>query len=124
MNKVIKSVRKISNGVEYAFNKTRQQWISNTNPITGFQEAISEEVIRNCRLFEITYKEQRWRANHGGQYYFISQYFEIGTRADYRIHNDDYLYESGNYFKTESDAYKVLIRIQCILDEFHDQNTN
>ena len=61
--------------------------------------------------------EERWRAERGGDYYYIdSECTAFGT-YDYRCNEDNIRYELGNYFRTEEDAEKALEKIKQIFNE-------
>lgn len=56
----------------------------------------------------------RWRASHGGYYYYICSDFTIDHQFDVDHHFDDERYNVGNYFRTREAAEKVAEQIRDI----------
>lgn len=63
----------------------------------------------------------RWRAPYGEKYYTILGEFSVDYDFDYYCSEDDYLYESGNYFETEAEAEEVAAKFRAVLKEHHNQ---
>ena len=50
------------------------------------------------------FRTERWRAEKGGIYYYIRSCGRIVSSIDEHQYPDDYMYNTGNYFKTEEEA--------------------
>ena len=67
---------------------------------------LGEEIERlKCKSAE------RWRAECGENYYFIDDCGEVYPDEDEDLDSDDHRYLTGNYFKNEEEAEKVLNKI-------------
>ena len=69
--------------------------------------------------FEEFYISERWRADYNGSYYYIDSGGNVIHSCDCED-EDDYRYNTGNYFKTkeEAESYKnYLIARQILLDD-------
>lgn len=49
-------------------------------------------------------KHKRWRAETGCRYWFMLSYGEAIETTEYYTPEDNYLFSTGNYFKTEEEA--------------------
>ncbi|MBF4806546.1 MAG: hypothetical protein HXM47_08140 [Pseudoleptotrichia goodfellowii] len=58
---------------------------------------------------------KRWRAEKGGQYFYIDEFGEISSDTEYDLSEDSESYEFGNYFRTIAEAEKYRDRIKEIL---------
>lgn len=58
---------------------------------------------------------KRWRAEKGGQYFYIDTFGEISSDTEYDLSEDSESYEFGNYFRTIAEAEKYRDRIKEIL---------
>jgi len=63
---------------------------------------------------------KRWRAEENKNYYYICNYEFIETNNEGGDDTDNFLFELGNYFKTEEEAEKVKIE----LDKFWEKVRN
>ena len=64
-----------------------------------------------------TIEDVRWRAKEGEPYSYLlvgDTDILVTTTTDMRMYNDDERFNSGNYFKTDSDAEKVAEQIRKI----------
>lgn len=59
--------------------------------------------------------KKRWRAEKGGQYFYIDTFGEISSDTEYDLSEDSESYEFGNYFRTIAEAEKYRDRIKEIL---------
>lgn len=76
-----------------------------------FKEILSKN---NISLDEKTNRfidNTKWRANLGGEYFFIGENFVIQRCFDFRHEYDNIKFECGNYFRTIEEAQKVLNRL-------------
>lgn len=61
-------------------------------------------------------KNNRWRADEGGSYYYISRGFKnIGNYYERNLLCDAMLHEVNNYFKTKEEAEKKAGQLRAIL---------
>ena len=103
-------------GIDYWSTRVRQGTLS---------EWVSEDVIRNCPLFEVEYEPERWRAEEGQKYFYLSGFsflidweYERGRSADLTR------YDIGNYFKTKEQAQKFIDSLKPIFEKFHREEGN
>jgi hypothetical protein len=71
----------------------------------------------------------RWRAEGESSYWYVDTNSDISCYYDYRTNDDNFLYQTGNYFQTQeqAEAYKQhLIDRQRVLDKMKntDKLTN
>ena len=68
---------------------------------------------------EHTENKPRWRAEIGGEYYYIvlncSGEFLVFRAFDYRHGDNERYYNSGNYFRTDKEAKKYMEIIKDVL---------
>ena len=60
----------------------------------------------------------RWRANEGEQYFYVSSMFEVISDTEDFFSFDDNCYNTGNYFKTESEAKEAAEFLKQQLKQF------
>ena len=65
------------------------------------KENLTRILMANGFIEEVK-ENKRWRAEHGNKYYFFGS--NIWTWDDLGLDSDNFLYNSGNYFKTEKEA--------------------
>lgn len=65
-------------------------------------------------LFDIV-ELPRWRAEKGGEYYFVDFTGEVGFDVDVRETTDNATYEIGNYFQTKEEAEPYAEKFREIL---------
>jgi len=84
-----------------------------------------EQIINDCKIkiveAETAIKDlqekksvERWRAGNDVKYYYLTHQGAIHSTTDISIIEDDYHYNTGNYFKTEQEAedYKRRLLIE------------
>lgn len=49
-------------------------------------------------------KAKRWRAKYGQEYYYLASFGGICQGREFAIVDDDFHFDTGNYFKTEKEA--------------------
>lgn len=81
-----------------------------------YEVEITEEQVKEIEKP----KYKRWRAEKGEEYYFLSDLGEILSAIDCRDKSDNFLYDIGNYFKTEEEAeeYKKKLLYQQQYKDF------
>ncbi|EFS20667.1 hypothetical protein FSBG_00164 [Fusobacterium gonidiaformans 3-1-5R] len=62
-------------------------------------------------------KPKRWRAEYGGEYFFVTSHGKVRAAIDYKYDYDTNRYNFGNYFKTKEQAKKALGRMKEVLKE-------
>ena len=119
--KKIKSVKR--NGVGY--NRAAVDYWSSTVRIGTLTEWVTEDVIRNCPLFEVEYEKGRWRAEAGQKYYYLRS-FDCSIDWEYERGRSTDLtrYDIGNYFKTKEQAQKFIESLKPIFEKFHREEGN
>ena len=60
---------------------------------------------------DIKTEYKRWRAEEYNIYYYIDSDFTVDFKGDVCDYEDDFKYETGNYFKTEEEAEQKLEHI-------------
>lgn len=62
-------------------------------------------------------RKKRWRAERGGEYYFLRATFEVGTFKEMGNAIDEAMYNCHNYFRTKEEAEEVAAEFRAILDK-------
>lgn len=88
----------------------------------GQDELISDYVKKNMekgmKIVNEKYgKPKRWRAEYGGEYFFVTSHGKVRAAIDYKYDYDTNRYNFGNYFKTKEQAKKALGRMKEVLKE-------
>jgi len=100
--KVIKFVyqgqRAIKQGEFFLSGKNLVEWLFDTKTFDVF------DVYHRVETEE---EVPRWRAEHGGKYYFAA-IIDVLTAIEKDGISDNLLYKSGNYFQTKEEAQKYL----------------
>ena len=100
--KVIKFVfqrrDKINTGEFYLATNNLEEWVMNDRSEVDF------DVYHRIETEE---EVPRWRAEHGGKYYFAA-IIDVLTAIEEDGISDNLLYKSGNYFQTKEEAQKYL----------------
>lgn len=76
---------------------------------------MKEKLILNNKEYEVEVSEEqvkeiekpkckRWRAKTGCRYWFMLSYGEVIETTEYYTPEDNFLFSTGNYFKTEEEA--------------------
>ena len=100
-------------GIDYWSTRVRQGTLS---------EWVSEDVIRNCPLFEVEYEPERWRAVEGQKYFYLSGFsFLIDWEYERGRDSDLTRYTIGNYFKTKQQAQRCINEFLNILQKIHEK---
>ena len=121
--KKIKSVKR--NGLRYYVSGCGNIWQSEKSiNNSGLAEWITEDVIRNCPLFEVEYEKERWRAEPNYEYYSLDSKLKTYSTTDVRDEKDDYLYSIGWYFRTEDQAERFREILKSELEKFHRSEGN
>ena len=73
--------------------------------------------------------DKRWRANRGGDYWYVSDCGIVITEEDIRSANsaiDNYRYDTHNYFQTEEEArkYASVLKTERQLKKFADEHND
>lgn len=118
-NGVIKALENLGGKNEYYHKGNKKTYIYFIDPETNVINYVVEDSLFG-RYVKSTAKEikpVKWRAKEGGTYYMISASLFVLETTDDRDSIDHDVYNSGNYFKTEEEAKKVLEKIKPY---FHD----
>ena len=78
------------------------------------EEKIKELEKQIAKLKAELEEKTEFRVNKGDDYYYIRQYGGIGRHKEDNKHTDNYLYEIGNYFKTEEEAETMAKKLKAI----------
>lgn len=102
---------KIVNNDVFFWNKFEKNWEKK-----NFMRLLSTLEKRRLEDF-VNYvneycNKQRWRAENNKIYYYINEIEEIYTAKEIFHPLDDSRYETGNYFKTQEEAEKVLAKLK------------
>lgn len=62
-------------------------------------------------------KKQRWRAKEGEPYYYIESNFSLVKKTESSSLLDKYMWDVGNYFRYEDEAWKYVKEIRRMLQE-------
>lgn len=62
-------------------------------------------------------KEQRWRAKEGEPYYYIESNFVLVKKTESSSLLDKNMWDVGNYFRYEDEAWKYVKEIRRMLQE-------
>ncbi|WP_299267060.1 hypothetical protein [uncultured Leptotrichia sp.] len=65
--------------------------------------------------------ERRWRAETGGNYFYIDDYCGISSDDDWDYDEDKARYDFGNYFETEEEADKYLEYMKKCSLKWHER---
>ena len=65
--------------------------------------------------------EKRWRANRGGDYFYIEDHCLICEDIDCNYNEDNVRYNFGNYFETEEEAEKYLEYMKKCSLKWHER---
>ena len=66
-------------------------------------------------------KPKRWRAQKGDNYYFFDRTYTPYPQEETGDVEDDLMYESYNYFRTEFEAKEAAEAVKKCLEEFHSK---
>lgn len=114
------TVRKIKETITYSilvvfdFDNTEIMFTADGKDCEGdlYQSLFFEEIT----IPETARKRPKWRASHGGMYYFIDTFGDICQDNDHNYRADFRRFKAGNYFKTEDGA-----RASNIYKAFHGE---
>lgn len=85
---------------------------------------VSAFTVHNLLLngtIEKVEENTRWRSGTYNVYYYVDfNEFKAVAQTEVGSTFDDKMYESGNYFQTESQAQKVADKIKQLLQESHE----
>lgn len=65
-------------------------------------------------------KPKRWRAENGGEYYYLNRHLNISSTVNYRTIGDTNRYFIGNYFQTKEQAKEAAIIIKKALLDYQE----
>ena len=65
--------------------------------------------------------KKRWRAKHGGYYYYTGFQFKIDWEVEVFSEEDDISYNLGNYFETKEEAEKYAEYMKKYSLEWHEK---
>ena len=68
--------------------------------------------------------KKRWRAENGEIYYYINEFFEINWIRENNNRFSNKKYESGNHFKTETEAKEYIEYLKQKSLEWHESREN
>lgn len=85
------------------------------NVCTDKEKTIIEEKVKDIN--EKYGKPKCWRAEYGGEYFFVTSHGKVRAAIDYKYDYDTNRYNFGNYFKTKEQAKKALGRMKEVLKE-------
>lgn len=74
-------------------------------------EELGKEIKKLKREQEVFTSFKNWRAEHGEEYYYIEDSGDINTENETEWGDDDFRYNTGNYFMTEKDAEDVVKKL-------------
>ena len=116
----MKKIKKVTkHGAEFKYVESADMWRCTTPSKWGYREWgyrewgyrewVTEDVIRNCPLFEVEYESEPkiWRAEYGEGYVCIGAVFETRKASEDYHDVDDDRYELGNYFHPQDDAKEI-----------------
>ena len=69
----------------------------------------------------IKMEKKRWRAKHGGYYYYTDFQFKTDWMVEAFSEEDDVNYNLGNYFKTEQEAQEYAEYMKKRSLEWHEK---
>jgi phage pi2 protein 07 len=61
-------------------------------------------------------KSKKWRAEHGGMYYYVDSYGDVWNSFDLKAKTDNWRYSQRNYFQTEEEAKHYKKRLEAIAE--------
>ncbi len=90
--------------------------------INGKKAELTEEQLRQLGI-EVD-KDKRWRAEEGKKYWRVSSGNKVISDIEADIEQDDYFYDTHNYFKTKEEAeeYAEVLEIKGQLMKFADEH--
>lgn len=74
--------------------------------INGKRVDFTEEQLKQLGIEIEPVKEERWRAEYGGEYWYVSDFGAVYVTNERKMCDDNYHYDSYNYFKTKEAAEK------------------
>ena len=89
---------------------------------TSEEKALIEEKVK--AINEKYGIKKRWRAENGEIYYYINEFFEINWIRENNNRFSNKKYESGNHFKTETEAKEYIEYLKQKSLEWHESREN
>ena len=94
----------------------------NINICNQEEKALIEEKVK--AINEKYVIKKRWRAENGEIYYYINEFFEINWIRENNNRFSNKKYESGNHFKTETEAKEYIEYLKQKSLEWHESREN
>ena len=90
--------------------------------INGKKAELTEEQLNQLGIG--LPKNKRWRAKHGEKYYRVNTFNEISSLRECCCDDDDWVYNSHNYFKTKEEAekYARVLETEMLLRKYADEH--
>ena len=92
--------------------------------INGKKAELTEEQLKQLGIG--LPKNKRWRAERGEKYYRVNTFNEISSLRECCCDDDDWLYNSHNYFKTKEEAekYARVLETEMLLRKYADEHND